>query len=531
MKKIVVTLIFFWLSCANSQEKIGEFYLEENGSKYHIKKSFSIFNNYNNSIATFLLEKKTIHAHLLNKNFDYQKDLALQDIKKKYSVLVSKLYNKQNNYTLILSNKEKDKFAMVKFDFKSNKVEFIEDVLKVKKLIFLQSVNKGDTSHLLFLDEKTSNIISKNFTFTNKTTTTVFHLEKEEFLINAERKISLKKLLADYKKANHREVKNIEYELTKINENPYKTQIVENTFFEGAAYSTERTQLSPTSMELTSRFNKLYIKNNDVILTLDKNRFYTQILTLNLANGSYTFEKVKKPLFEEQHMYKRSNSFIYNNNLFLVTASKNKLICAIHNLKNKQKIKRIEANINEPINFKNSSIVQEGGAFKNNRNFEETNKFLRKISESNIGIGVIKHHNTYEVVIGAQKQAMKGSSTALIFFQMGLMGFSPNILNIESFSSPNSTSFFNYLTTKSIKIHCLFDENFNHKEGVVKRNVYDEIADFVKSTKDKNTDGIYHNYDNDFKKPKAINIFKIENKTVLGAYLPKTKKYTFYKFD
>ncbi|MGG6229469.1 hypothetical protein [Tenacibaculum sp. SDUM215027] len=532
MNKFVIIFVLSWFTYANSQEKIGEFYLEKSRSKYAIKKSFSIFNNYNNSIASFLLEKKTIHGYVLNKNLSIQKRLVLKDLKKKYNVIVGKLYSNQNTYTLILSNKEKDKFALIKFNFDSNKVEFIEDALKVKKMIFLQSVNKGATSHLLFLDEKESNIISKNFTINDKITTTTFLLKNEQFLINNDREISLKKLLPDYKKANHREIKNIEYELTKIKETPYKTNIIENTFFEGAVYSTKRAQLSPTSVELTSRYNKLYINNNDVIITLDKNQFYTQILTLNLTNGSHTFEKIKKPLFEEQNMYKRSNSFIYDNNIFLIATSKNKLVCTIYNLKDKQKIKQIEANKNEPISFKNSSIVQEGGAFNKHRNFEETNKFLRKISESNIGIGVTKYNNTYEIVIGAEKQAMKGTSTALIFLQMGFMGFSSNMINTESFISPNSNSFFfNYLATKSIKIHCLFDENFNHKKGSVKRNVYDQIADFIKSTKDKNTDGIYHNHDIDFKNPKVINIFKIENRTILGAYLPKAKKYTFYKFD
>lgn len=526
MKKIILVFIIFSITYANSQEQVGGFNLELKNPNF-IQKSFSVYNNYTKNTATFLFEDKRIYAYLLNEKLTIKKQLVLIDLKKRYNVLVGKMYDSNNNYKLIIANKEKNKFALIKFKFYLNETSVIEEELDAKNLLFLQSVNKGDTSHLFFLEKKTSNIISKNYFINGKNTASTFNVGKETFLINDKKEISLKKLLADYKKPDHRKIKNIEYELTKITENPYKNNVIEKVF----SYDIKQNQLIPTSIELTSRYNKLYVKNNEIIITLDKNRFYTQILSLNLNNCSYIFEKIKKPLFNKKKMFKKSNSFIYDDNIFLISASKDSLISSIYSLKDKREIKRIEVGKNQPITFKNSSIIQEGGAFKKHRNFEQTNKFLRKVSESNIGIGVFKNKNGYEITIGSEKLALKGSSTILMLFSMNPANFTTDLSSSESFSSPNSNSFFNYLITKSIRIHCLFDKDFNHIKGEIEDNIYDKIAEFIKIDKNENVDDIYQNDSEYLKHPKAINLFKRNNEMILGFYLPIKKEYAFYKFN
>ncbi|CAM1356585.1 hypothetical protein [Tenacibaculum halocynthiae] len=527
MKKIISLLILISLNYVYSQEKVGGFKTDLKNFAKPIKKSFSIFNNYNENISTFLIGHKTIYSYLLNKNFKVKQKLTLKNIKRNYSVFIGKIYDEYNNYTLIFSNNKRNKFALIKFSFSTKETVLIEDKFNTKGFRFLQSVNKGNTSHLLFLDEKSSNIVSRNYSINGKKTSTLFNFEKERFLINQAKKTSLKKLLIDYTNPNYREVKNIGYELTKINDTPYKNKTVDKFF----STTTKRSQIPPTSLELTSRINKIYVNQDNVIITLDKNRFYTQILTLNLNDGNYSLEKIKKPLFNKSNMYKRSNSFIYNHFIFIVTSTKDALVFSIHNLKNKKLLKKIIVKSNEIIKFKNSPILQEGGAFKKYRNLEKTSGFLRKISESNIGIGVVKNNDGYEIVIGSEKQFVKGSSTISIILAMGLTGVHANRLYTDGFSRTNLNSFTNYLTTKSVRIHCLFDNNFNNKAGEIEVNLYDKITNFIKPKLTNDNDGIYSMNSEKTKVLQTFDVFKISDTTIVGLYFPYRNKYSFYKFN
>ena len=526
MKKIVFGLIMMNLIYTYSQKQVGSFNFEIKSSSKSIQKSFSIFNKYNSNTSTFLFENKAIYAYLLNENFNLKKQLTFEIKKHKYNVFIGKTYDKKDNYTLILSNSKRTKFAIIKFLFDTNKVLLIEDSFDTKNLRFLQSVNKGDKAHLLFLDEKTSNIVSRNYSINKETTSTFFDFKNEKFFITDKKKTSLKQLLTDYTKPNHSEIKNIVYELTKINDSPYKNEFVYKSF----STTTKRSQVPPTSIELSSRLNKLYINESDIIITLDKNRFYTQILTLNLEHGTYTFQKIKKPLFNVSSMNKRSNSFIHNNLFFLITASKDVLNFSIYNLENKNLLKEFITTSSDSIKFKNSPIIQEGGAFKEYRSLEQTKQFLRKVSQSNIGIGVTNNKDGYEIVIGCEKQTVKGINTISTILSMGLAGFSPNLIDTSNFSQTDFNSFTNYLTTKSVRIHCLFDENFNHKAGRIQENIYDRITNFIKPKLITEKDGIYEVSSQNTEVPQAIDIFKTNNSTILGFYLPLTKKYSFYTF-
>ncbi|WP_272150762.1 hypothetical protein [Tenacibaculum aiptasiae] len=527
MKRIIFILMILNLTYVSSQKQIGSFNPEIENSSKNIQKSFSIFNKYTDNISTFLFKKKSIYAYLLNKDFHDKKKLVLKGVKPKYNVIIGKLYDRENNYTLILSNNERSKFILAKFLFNAKKTIITESNFGLKNLRFLQSINKGNKVHLLFLNEKNSTIISRNYHSNGKATSTKFNFQNEKFLITDIKEISFKKLLVDYTKPNHREIENIAYELTKINEIPYKNEIVYKSF----STTTKRNQTSPTSIDLTSRLSKLYVNNNNVIITLDKNRFYTQILTLNIDKGTYSFQKIKKPLFSVKKMYKRSNSFIHNDLLFQVAVSKNILTFTIYDIKKEQLLKEITAKSNNPINFKNTPILQEGGAFEKHRDLEKTNKFLRKISQSNIGIGVMKNKNSYEIVIGSSKLASKGINTVSTILGAALMSGAPNFIDTNNFSQVSFNSYASYLTTKSVRIHCLFDENFNHLSGTIEKNLYDKITRFIKPILSNEKDGIYENVQQKIEVPIAFDVFKTNNSTILGSYLPLTKKYSYYKFN
>ncbi len=525
MIKKIYTILFLIPFLITSQEKLGQFENTIKENNANVLESFSIFNNETNKIATFLIEKKEMYGFIVNENFNVEKHILLENKKRKYKLLMGKMYNDKNQYKVIVSNRIKTKFAIITFDFSTGKANLIEDDFNTRKFLFLQSISRKNKVHLLFIDRNTNNIISRNYYADGHIDDTEFNFKNEEFLITDTKKINLKKLLPDYSNPAHREIKNIAYELTKVSEESHKTNL-EADFF---STSVKRKQTSPISIDISSKLSKLYIRNEDVIITLDKNKFYTQILFLNLNNGTYKFKKVKKPLFEAEKLYKKSNSFILDDMLFTTTSTKQKLVININNLENNSLVKQLTIDREQPIEFSNTPIIQTGGDFANYRELEKTKQFLRKITTSNIGISALKNETGIEITLGGRKYVDRPGVTAGIIGG-GLFGVLGSFSATSSYFNANTYSYNSYLKKKSVYIKCLFDDNFNHIDGEIRDNVYDKIHTFTNPKKKKLDDDIYTEKEQNSTKKDAVNIFRVNNQLILGYYNKKIKTYNYYKF-
>ncbi len=516
--KLIVTALSLAISnLFVAQERLGSF---ENSLKENVKdviESFAIVNN--TEIASFLLEKKHIYGYLLDKDFQVTKSISSEDVRRKYRISLGKMYDSNNNYKIILTDKKRQKFALIHFNFDHNKIEISEDKFDKRNLVFIQSISRKDKIHLLFLNRMTSNIIARTYNLNSETTNTEFDFSNEKFLIDDKNEISLSKLIPDVLKPNSREIPNISYELKKINDESYKTEI-KSGFGPFEQLKTRKIQTPPNSIETAVRLNKLYIPDTEnIIITLDKNRFYTQVLTLNLNNGSYTYKKIKKPLFEVSKIKKKSNSFLLNNNIFTVTSTNEMVVVNIYDFEKNSLIKELIIEKEKPIKFKNTPIIQQGGSFDKYRDLEKTNKFIRKISDGSIGITASNTNKGYEITIGGLNEGLK--TTQIIgAIALATATFDVNSLGAfqeGGFFNPYQTSFNDYSRKRSIRIKCLFDENFNHIEGEIQKNIYDKIGDFVSNE--------------EISKKMATTIFPIKKGLMFGAYDKKTKTYSFYKFE
>ncbi|CAL2090659.1 hypothetical protein [Tenacibaculum sp. 190524A05c] len=517
---LLVSIHFF----SSSQEEIGSFINTLKNNDANILESFSVFNKKTKNIGTFLIEKKRIYGFLLDQNFNLKTKLLLDEKNKKYSLVLGKMYDSNNNFKIILSDKNKSKFAIITFNFSNGQTSLLEDTFSAKKLIFLQSISRDNKVHLLFLDRNSYNIVSRNYKSNGSSDSFNFDFSNEKFLITKDKEISLKKLIPDYSNPEHREIKNIAFELTKVSEESYDT----NLEYGFLSTTHKRKQTSPISIETASKLSKLYIRKNDVVITFDKNKFYTQILYLDLNTGKYKYEKIEKPLFESKKSDKTSNSFIIDHFLLLITSTKKRLVFNIYNLKNKALIKQFNIKNKEPIQFSNTPIIQKGGDFKQYRELEKTKQFLRKISSSKIGISAFRNTTGYEITIGGRKLVTSGTFVAGVIGG-GLMGAAWGISASPIYSSTNTSSFGAYLKNKSVHIKCLFDNNFNHLRGNIEKNIYDKIQDYNFSKRSPRDEDIYEN-NQAIRKQEAINVFNIGNETILGFYSSNFKAYYFYKF-
>ncbi|WP_075343549.1 hypothetical protein [Tenacibaculum agarivorans] len=510
LKKIATLTLFLYVTTLFPQEKIGEIANSLKTSRKNIQDYFSIVNTTNQDIASFVLEKKKIYAYLTDKNINLKKSLVTTKKIDKHNGLVGRMY-KGNIYTLITTTKDLSSFSFITFNFDTNEVTVTEDQVN-DDIIYLESINQENKTHILFLYRPTSELLVKTYTIEGKITTKTFNVKEEDYLRNRDRNTTLPKLLYDL-------VMN-DYAVTKVN--PFEYDASETNMLSLSNQSTlykenfkKGNKILPITIETTSKFNKLYTFKDRLVITLDKNKFYTQILDLNLQDNSYSYKQIKKPLYDVFEHRKTSNSFLYNDLLFMATCSKQKLVFQIFSLTDNKVIKEYTITSGKPITFKNSPIILKGGAYKEHREIESSEVFIKKIFYGNIGIIVTKNQQGYHLTLGGKKQAV---------IQDPIMG-TPTILNSGSYPIFNSRRsgvvdsdadiLNSFVENKSTYFTAILDENFDPIEGETPKTVFEKINTFKE------------NLESDIK---LEYVFELEDDLIFSYYEKDTKKLHFIKF-
>ena len=160
--------------------------------------------------------------------------------------------------------------------------------------------------------------------------------------------------------------------------------------------------------------------------------------------------------------------------------------------------------------FKNTPLIQEGGTTiysqDSKKSLKDTEKFLKRVATSVIGITVKKVGNFFELKIGGFKEIDSG----------GAPGASASISIGGTFHyNTIMVGYSAYTLTRSIYFKTLLDKNtLNHIHGKVSRDVYDKIQYYDDSVLDQ----------------LAKTIFKVDDYYVFGYYIKKKKKFYLIKF-
>mgnify|MGYP000978014029 CR=1 FL=1 len=104
-----------------------------------------------------------------------------------------------------------------------------------------------------------------------------------------------------------------------------------------------------------------------------------------------------KPLELAKSNQKKTNSFINDENIFLIASTDDELVFRTQNFESGTLVKEYVVNVNDTIAFKNSPIIQEGGAYDSYREMDKTKKFLRKITSGDVGVSVNSYANGYKI--------------------------------------------------------------------------------------------------------------------------------------
>ncbi len=450
---------------AKSQEEIINRYTSE-----IIRQSFNVVDQKTGNFAVFLEGSYSVFGFLFNENKKEIGRIESTDLPNKYKELIGYLID-GNTITLFMNTKNGRSYGVLKFDFENNLSTVEELDFKLKKEEYLEALSIDNTFYLFSRPNQSSKI--NIYEFNSDLTSTLHEIKfnKDDFLDVRDKPIHFYEILSD----------------------PVK---IENK--------------TPNSIEATSKNVKLYNYGKKVSITSDRYKEYTYIINIDLENYIYSSDRIFKPSIEDSYLGLKTNSFLFENNLFQIISNSKQLTIQITDIDTKAIIKEYTVKKNEPISFKNSFIIQEGGDFDKYRELDKTSQFLRKISQAHAGISVFKQNGVFQITYGSAIEMPSGGSYVAIGVLVG--GVSGGI--IMASINAATTSYYGYTNSKSVRATGLFDENFNHIEGEVSLNIFDRIKIYAENIK-----GL-----------QAETIINLEDYYLYGHYNKIKKVYRLVKF-
>lgn len=447
----------------------------------HPREIYPIVNEENGHTAIFFRNRNYIKATLFNKNRQsINKPFYAVRLPKNFDLFLNHAYN-GDVYTLFFSNKSGKKYGNVKFDFKNHLFSIIHDLkLKPKREDIIETFS--DKEKLYFLGVKKHSSICNFYVFdlNGKFTTKKIDLSNIDFSKHQGSSVHLSDFLMS----------------------PYGEKLIKKI-----AYN------EPNALETVAAYNKIFYHNKKITIL---NNFYdefTYVTEIDLTDGSYHHRKIVHKDFDSGSFKRGANSNIYGDYIFTVTSTPNRLNLDIFDKNSMGTIKSFEILKDSEISFKNTPIIVEGGEFDKYRELEKTSKFLRKISNRNLGIAVYEHQNKYVVTLGSSVETVSGVGPGIAAGVGGVLGGAIG----GAISGLIFSSFDSYANTKSTRITCLFDKNFEHIKGEIPQNGFDKIKTFTETEK--------------LDKKPVQTIFRYKGDYIWGYYDRSADSYQLYLFE
>lgn len=482
MKHIYFAFIFLLISGSiSSQKKVLEVFGSFSPSDIYLRTSYAITNHDNNDLLLLFEENDLLKLYLFDKNYNQKSTQFTKTLPSKFNAILGYTIH-ENVYSIIYSNQTKTKFGVITANFETNKV--VNKILdfKIKGERFMESIQHKNNFYLLTLTKNGSDLHTYSF----------------------DQNLNEKKVTYS--------LKNLEYPNPNF---PGHNYSVYGIFNKNRTNNISKIESrNPNAIETTSQIIKVYTQEDQIIVSFDHNNKETNLFYIDLVTS-----KLKQKVFYIPKDFSKSNSYIFDNKLFQIASSSKKMKFTILDLNTEKILKEYSITNKDSINFKNSPIIMEGLSVfplitgRRIRETEKTSKYLRKISNVDLGISVYKIDTRYNIVLGGTKV---NRSSAVMSLGSGAMP--PNSFgNFGAMTISFNPTFYGYneyTSTKSTYINCLFDEDFEHLDGDIADNRYDLISDFEEK----------------LEKPIANNIFIHNNVIHYGYFDSKDQKFRLYSF-
>lgn len=228
--------------------------------------------------------------------------------------------------------------------------------------------------------------------------------------------------------------------------------------------------------------NKLYLKNNCLVLLMDKAPELLKLISFDLSSKEATYRTIKRsfaPVNLADFNQPDYNSFLLDDHLYSVQAHSDSLNVSVHDFNSGKELKHYRTMAKEPIAFKNTPIVQEGGgsiySMGTERELDKTKQLLRKMLSGSPVITAVKNRNGQdEVTVGAYKRMTQRAGG---FSSMGGMAMGAGMYLTYS---PGFTTSWNRVT----RFKMLVEHNTGmHVEGEMQQSVAEQIEAYAESIK------------------------------------------------
>lgn len=479
-KKLLLTALLLNGLASFSQEVVTSAPVE-------LKKNRDVFqtvNNEKNEVTLFVSDKIKVKAIHLDQKMQIVDSLSAERPNTKtYTNMIGYNISKNNTRLFWSSNDYEDIYCQL-FDFNSKKVTTQQHTLVLKEEKILQKFSENENFYILTVVKKSNNfklhIFNKDGSYKEK----IISLEGFHFF------------KSNYTKTNL-------YGVMEQNLLPFE-----------APFSLENiTVENPTSLTNAAKKRKCYFNKKEIVITIDTNPDYTQVLILDLEKFSATEKIIRSFIIPNisdsgYRVHIVSNSFFIDNKLYQIKSSSDEFHFTIKDLESNT-IKEFSATANRPIDFKNSEIYQEGGDFGGGkRTLENSSQFIRKINNLNAGITCYHIGENTLITIGGVSAVQQSAGQAAL----GSFGLIGALVSVAIYN-PTMENFNSYSNRKVVKIEGIFDKEGNHIKGDLQPLAFDKIRTFF----DKNND------------VSSQTLFKLDY-YYLGYYDNKSKEYIIRKF-
>ena len=266
------------------------------------------------------------------------------------------------------------------------------------------------------------------------------------------------------------------------------------------------------SLAAASKPVKIYIQNEKIIIISEKIPNISLALEIDLLKNTANAKGFTHPLLNcEGQLAPKSNSYLLDSILYQFNICKHGFGLTISNFENQEEINQFLVSDTADIQIANSPIIFDkqdqmmiGDRYKN---IEKTEKFLRKVSNSDVAVLAAKVENEIQICLGGYK--LIGQSTTLYNSHNGMstsrIPMDPVLRFVFFWSRFNP-------------------QKFNHISGLMEGNHVSEINSFLEK--------IESEYDPDNNMPAISSIlsFEISDEYYLCLSIYRTEKIYVYKF-
>ncbi len=488
MSYIKLSFAFFFIASAALAQEI----VSSHGMKKPNSRGFNVFFNDADSLLNVLfIEKKEITSLKYNKSKDRVAQKVFETEKRrKYKEHLGHVLNNNGNLNMYFTNSRKRGLMLAVLDTQNDTFTYQDMDIDFDRQSYLYSVAHDNKFYILTIDTQV-NLILHEIDGTNHGFTKF-------------------------------PVSELKYKTSPTDQEGFISKALK-TGFNGSVGDSKLVALEenlPNSIELVSNESKLIKRDDKLFIIVDLDDTRTDVLEISLENKKLAVRSFDQPLerFEDLGGIK-SNSYLHENKIYQVAVSNDQLVLDIKNYDTAESIKSFEVNRDDKdIPFKNTPIIQLGGAYEDYRELDRTRQLLRKMSNSFPGVAVYRYNDQLEITVGGSKEVQNaGVGFGMAFGAMGgamsVGGVNVDI-GFQPFYNPYFMSYDMGVKSKSTFIVGLFNNDINHMIGDIPGNIWDRLETF---TEDLN--------------PYMENIIPREDHILYSYYDKKAREYKLVRFD